>query len=302
VRVRARDVVKAYGRAIALDGCTVEVDTGVTGLLGPNGAGKTTLLTLVLGLARPEAGQLEVLGHDPASAGPAVRARLGYSPERDVLPPHVSAADFVVHMARIHGLPVTAARTRAADTLRWVGLGEDARRPLGTLSTGQRQRTLLAQALVHDPDLVLLDEPTAGLDPLQRDEVLALIRRVGTELARDVLVSSHLLPEIERVADAVVVLRAGRVAAHHLLGSDQATGEVRIEVDGDAGELAAACTARGLTVHDQHAGRLRVHAPDDRALDTLRDAAVATGASLRRVQREAPALADLYHAATLGGP
>ncbi|PSO46247.1 MAG: ABC transporter [Actinobacteria bacterium QS_8_72_14] len=271
---------------MALDGFTVEVDTGVTGLLGPNGAGKTTLLTLVLGLARPEAGQLEVLGHDPASAGPTVRARLGYSPERDVLPPHVSAADFVVHMARIHGLPVTAARTRAADTLRWVGLGEDARRPLGTLSTGQRQRTLLAQALVHDPDLVLLDEPTAGLDPLERD----------------VLVSSHLLPEIERVADAVVVLRAGRVAAHHLLGSDQATGEVRIEVDGDAGGLAAACTARGLTVHDQHAGRLRVHAPDDRALDTLRDAAVATGASLRRVQREAPALADLYHAATLGGP
>src|SRR5438270_431682 len=211
--VRGTVVMKRWGATTALSGATFTIERGVTGLLGANGAGKTTLLGLVLGLTRPDGGTLEVLGLDPTTAGPRVRERIGYAPEHDALPPDVKAHDLVRHLAEIHGLPHREATSRASDALWHVGLGEERFRPIGTMSTGQRQRVKLAAAFAHDPALLLLDEPTNGLDPVQRESMLDLIRRIGREFGIDVVLSSHLLEEVERVCDGVVILSGGRAVA-----------------------------------------------------------------------------------------
>ena len=215
--VRARGVTKRYRSTLAVVGLDVDIGHGITGLLGPNGAGKTTFISLVLGLRTRDAGELTVLGHDPATAGIDVRARIGFAPEHHNLPPDVHAADLVRHLGELHGLPRRAAIQRANDALWQVGLGEERFRPIGTMSTGQRQRVKLAGAIVHDPDLVLLDEPTDGLDPLQRDDMLALIRRVGTEFGMDIVISSHHLEEAEQICDAVVILGDGAVVRAGIL-------------------------------------------------------------------------------------
>src|SRR5918993_4414559 len=209
--VEARGLVKSWGVTSVLTGLDFVVGRGVTGLLGSNGAGKTTLLGMILGLHRADAGELAVFGLDPSTAGPEVRALLGYSPEHHTLPPDVRAHDLVRHIAELHGLPHRYATNRASDALWAVGLGEERFRPIGTMSTGQRQRVKLAQAIAHDPQLVLLDEPTDGLDPVQREDMLALIRRIGTEFGIHVLLSSHHLEEAERICDAVVIVEGGEV-------------------------------------------------------------------------------------------
>ncbi len=173
----------------ALDALTVDVEPGIVGLVGANGAGKSTLIKILLGLIAPTTGGVRVLGMDPAKDGDTVRGRVGYMPEHDCLPPDLVAAEFVTHMARMSGLPATAARERASEALRHVGLYEERYRQVGGYSTGMKQRVKLAQALVHDPDLLLLDEPTNGLDPAGRDAMLTLIQRIGTSMTeqRDVL-------------------------------------------------------------------------------------------------------------------
>src|SRR5919198_793423 len=195
----------------ALDALNVAVEPGVVGLVGANGAGKSTLIKILLGLLPPTSGQAAVLGLDVAREGGRIRERVGYMPEHECLSPDMPATEFVVHMARMSGLPATAARERAADTLRHVGLYEERYRPIGGYSTGMKQRVKLAQALVHDPQLVFLDEPTNGLDPVGRDEMLGLIRRVYTDFGISVLVTSHLLGELERTCDHVVVIDGGRL-------------------------------------------------------------------------------------------
>ncbi len=165
----------------------------------------------MLGLVPPSGGSVRVFDLDPVTQTDRVRARVGYMPENDCLPPDVSAAEFVTHLGRMSGLPRTAARERASEALRHVGLYEERYRQIGGYSTGMKQRVKLAQALVHDPDLVLLDEPTNGLDPAGRDDMLDLVRRASTEFGISVLVTSHLLGELERVSDHVVVLDNGRL-------------------------------------------------------------------------------------------
>jgi ABC-2 type transport system ATP-binding protein len=246
--IEARGVTKRWGAVTALDDVTVSVPDGVTGLLGANGAGKTTLLGLVLGFHRPDAGELRVLGQDPATAGPQVRARVGYAPEHDALPPEARAQELVRHVAELHGIPRGMAVVRASEALDLVGLGEERLRPIGTMSTGQRQRVKIAQAIAHDPRLLLLDEPTNGLDPMQRDDMLALIRRIGTELGIHVVVSSHLLAEVERVCDGVVVLEDGRLAGSGGI-RDLATdprGPHVVEIDGPSERLQELVVAAGF--------------------------------------------------------
>jgi ABC-2 type transport system ATP-binding protein len=249
---------------------------------------------MVLGLHRPDAGRIEVLGLDPAEAGPDVRERVGYSPEHHVLPPDVHAQDLVRHLAEIHGLPSHEATGRASDALWQVGLGEERFRPIGTMSTGQRQRVKLAQALVHDPALILLDEPTDGLDPVQRDDMLALIRRIGTEFGIDVILSSHLLEEVERICDSAVILGEGRVVAagtlDELRGPDQG---LIVEVDEGAERVAAALRPLGGEVSvDGH--RLLVTGRDDAVYDDVVAAVAAAGVGLRRLQLATVSLEDVF--------
>ena len=265
-------LTKRFASVTALDDLTIDVGEGITGLVGANGAGKSTLIKILLGLLPPTSGGRP--GARPRRrppTAPTIRERVGYMPEHDCLPPDVSATEFVVHMARMSGLPATAARERAADTLRHVGLYEERYRPIGGYSTGMKQRVKLAQALVHDPRLVFLDEPTNGLDPVGRDEMLELIRRIGTEFGISVLVTSHLLGELERICDHVVVIDGGRLLRSSSTADfTQMTGVLAVEVDrpGDRESTAAAWRSAGLARSPSTGRLLEVDLVD--ALDDLR--------------------------------
>lgn len=279
-----------------LDGASFTIGRGVTGLLGSNGAGKTTMFGMVLGLHRPDSGTFEVLGLDPADAGPEIRARIGYAPEHHMLPPDMRAHDLVRHLAEIHGLPRREATTRASDALWQVGLGEERFRALGTMSTGQRQRVKLAQALAHDPAMVLLDEPTDGLDPVQRDDMLALIRRIGTEFGIDVVLSSHLLEEVERICDGVVILNGGRVAASGSLDELRGTSSgVVAELDSDVVTVAAQLTSVGWTVSVSASTlTVEVQGSVELTLDAVRDAIANVGAPLRSLHPRRVSLEQIF--------
>ncbi|MFT6393243.1 MAG: ABC-2 type transport system ATP-binding protein, partial [Ilumatobacter sp.] len=189
--IETTGLVMQFASTRALESLDLRVPSGVTGLVGANGAGKTTLISITLGLLKPTSGSIKVLGLDPSSNGPELRARIGYGPERNVLPDDMRAYDFVRHFAQIKGLPRDEARSRASDSLYLVGLGEERFRALGTMSTGQRQRVKLAQAIAADPSFIVLDEPTDGLDPVQRDEMLSIIVDVNRKFGIDVMLSSH---------------------------------------------------------------------------------------------------------------
>jgi ABC-2 type transport system ATP-binding protein len=267
--------------------------------VGANGAGKSTLLKILLGLLRATSGEARVLGLDIITDGTELRQRVGYMPEHDCLPPDVSATEFVVHTARISGLPATAARERTADTLRHVGLYEERYRPMGGYSTGMKQRVKLAQALAHDPELIFLDEPTNGLDPAGRDDMLRLIRRIGTDFGISVLVTSHLLGELERIADHVVIIDAGKLLrSSEIAAYTRATQLLTVEVtEGPQGDgtdaLAARLAGAGLAVRrDGH--RLEVQIADEATFDHIRDAAADLGLGLIRLQQRRHRIEEVF--------
>jgi ABC-2 type transport system ATP-binding protein len=291
--VRARGVTKRYRSTVAVDSLDVDIGHGITGLLGPNGAGKTTFISLILGLRTRDAGELTVLGSDPATAGIDVRARIGFAPEHHNLPPDVHAADLVRHLGELHGLPARAAIQRANDALWQVGLGEERFRPIGTMSTGQRQRVKLAGAIAHDPALVLLDEPTDGLDPLQRDDMLALIRRVGSEFGMDIVISSHHLEEAERICDEVVILGAGAVVRAGSLSELRREAErLTVVVDDRAAELAVLLREGGFDVVEE--GEVVSVAWSEGLHDAVRDAVADLDVGIRRLEAERQTLEDVY--------
>ena len=298
-------LTKRFPRVTALDRLTVEVRPGVVGLVGANGAGKSTLIKILLGLAPATSGTGRVLGLDIATEGSAIRERVGYMPEHDCLPPDVSATEFVVHMARMSGLPAAAARERTADTLRHVGLYEERYRPMGGYSTGMKQRVKLAQALVHDPQLVLLDEPTNGLDPVGRDDMLALIRRVHSDFGISVLVTTHLLGELERTCDHLVVIDGGRLLRSSSTASfTEVTQLLAVEVtDHPADASLDACgavrerlTAAGLTVTADGSRLLLVRIENDDTYDTVRDTVAGLGLGLVRLEQRRHRVAEIFAA------
>jgi len=301
--VVAEQVAKRWGSTQALSSATFTVGRGITGLLGANGAGKTTLLTLILGLHRPDGGSLRVLGADPMEAGPAVRARIGYAPEHDALPPDVAAHDMVRHIAEIHGLPGRVATARASDALYEVGLGEERFRPVGTMSTGQRQRVKLAQAIVHDPSLVLLDEPTNGLDPVQREQMLALIRHVGHDLGLDVILSSHLLDEVERVSDAVVIIEQGHATVGGRMDELRNAGanELVVTLDDPAGAatLVAGLHRRQIGAVHTGGGTVVVALSSDLVFDVVRDEVAAADLGVRAMKVRTRSLEEVFLAGQL---
>lgn len=292
-----------FGSQRALDSLDVEVPHGVTGLVGANGAGKTTLMSIALGLRSQTSGSIRVLGLDPHSEAAKLRSLVGYGPERNVLPEDMPATDFVKHLAEVRGMPRIEAKGRASDALWLVGLGEERFRALGTMSTGQRKRVMLAQAIAADPSLVLLDEPTDGLDPVQRDEMLALIKQISTEYEIDVMLSSHLLEEVERICDHIVALDAGRLVAQgpldELVGDTEVVVLELVEIDDHPESITAVETRllqAGLDV-DRRDVELRVTGADRAAtLDVIRDSVAGERARLRRVQIGRRTLEDLFTA------
>jgi ABC-2 type transport system ATP-binding protein len=286
------DLTHDYGEVVALRDLTLQVPEGVTGLVGANGAGKTTLLRLMLGLLHPTAGSMQVLGHDPQREPLAVRTKIGYMPEGDCLPKDQTAADFVAYTAQLAGIPPREARRRASETLFLVGLEEERFRFLGDFSTGMQQRVKLAQAIVHDPDLLLLDEPASGLDPEGRTQMLELIRRLA-EFKVNVILSSHVLTDIEQTCDWVVMLDAGDLLRSGPLEGFEKLGTVIVEVLDHADQVAAMLQGRGFeaTVEGQ---RLVVGPGDDALEEAIVAAAATANAGLVRMIRGSASLEDLF--------
>ena len=289
----AEGLTKHYKNVVALNEVSFTIHDGITGILGENGAGKSTAIKIFLGLITPTSGKAIVLGEN-ASENLNVRSRLGYMPEHDCLPSQVSAAEFLTHMAETSGLPPTVARTRAADTLRHTGLFEERYRAIGGYSTGMKQRVKLGQALVHDPSFVFLDEPTAGLDPLGREEMLELVRKTHRDFGISVLFSSHLMADVERTCDRIIVLQGGRlVESGEVQHFTKETETVFIEVDTNREPLIAALEQRGIRVTLDGSG-LTIEGPDESVYDQIRDALVESQAPLRRMAPRRRALTELF--------
>ena len=293
--IQTEALTKRYtGEVTALDGLTVAIAPGITGLVGANGAGKSTLIKILLGILPPTSGRAVVLGHNAAASGERIRTLTGYMPEHDCLPPDVTGTEFVTHMGRMSGLPATAAKERAAESLRHVGLYEERYRQVGTYSTGMKQRVKLAQALVGDPRLLLLDEPTIGLDPAGRSSMLDLISRIGTEFGISIVVSSHLLGEIEQICDQLVVIDGGKLLRSDTITSfTQVSQVLLIEVDEGATELAAELAARGLKPRRSGRGLL-VQIDGEQTHDTVRDAVADLGLPLNRLEQQRRRVEELF--------
>jgi ABC-2 type transport system ATP-binding protein len=295
--IAAEALTKTYGEEVtALADLTVRIEPGVIGLVGANGAGKSTLIKILLGLLPPTSGQVRVFGVDPTTDAESVRAKVGYMPEHDCLPPDLTASEFVTHLGRISGLPRDAARERASEALRHVGLYEERYRQIGGYSTGMKQRVKLAQALVHDPDLLLLDEPTNGLDPAGRDAMLALIHRIGAEFGISVVVCSHLLGEVERICDSLVAIEGGRLLRADLISTMTEAREVlAVEVSEGTDALAAALAAMGLPVARE--GRLLlVPLEDEQTYDRILAAVAELDLPLHRLDQRRHRVAELFAA------
>ena len=290
--LEARDLSKRYGTVQALDSASFTINPGITGLLGPNGAGKSTAIRIFLGLTDATSGSALVMGADARNTD--ARTRIGYMPEHDCLPPNQSAANFLTHMAEVSGIPPSRSRALAADTLRHVGLFEERYRPIGGYSTGMKQRVKLAQALVHDPVLVLLDEPTAGLDPTGRTEMLNLIRRIAREFGISLVLSTHLMQDVERTCDNIVLLDSGRVKESSDVASlTEETEFIYVEVANNRDQFMAELTNRNIR-HALEANAISILDVDSIGFDAIRDALVASEARLVRMGPRQRGLIDLF--------
>ncbi len=291
--VEVENVVKRYGSVVALDGVSARIEERAVGLLGANGAGKSTLMRTILGLIRPDEGRVNVMGMGLDRSWD-IRRRLGYMPEHSALPMGMTARDLVVHMGELRGLPRQVAVLRASEVLFQVGLEEERSRLIRTFSVGMKQRTNLAQAIVHSPSLVILDEPTNGLDPAGREEMLTLVRRLSSDLGIAVIMSSHVLEDVVRTCDSVIVLRDGQVAAIRKLTLSDADGGggVQVQIEGDAARFLEAAGALGLRA-EQRDGWVFVTGPDGASvLRGVRDAACTADVGLRQLRPAGPTLEE----------
>lgn len=299
-----RDVQKRFGATHALRDVTGEVDGRAVGLLGPNGAGKTTLMKICLGLLAPDGGRVEVLGIDATRDPTAVRLKLGYAAEGPGRIPGLSGLESVAYAAELCGLRRRPALLRAHEMLDLVGLDESRHRPVETYSTGMHQRVKVAMALVHDPQLVLLDEPTSGLDPDSRDELLDLIVQLRTGDGPAIVLSTHLLHDVERTCDAVLIMQAGTVKYCGALDALQTriVGEYHLRVGAPSPAFEAALRERGARVEARgRADLLHVALPAGHDADLIWAAARAAGETILHLEQKAASLEEAFMAA-IGGP
>jgi len=297
--VTLEGVTVVYAKHAALSDVTASFPAGAVGLLGPNGAGKSTLIKALLGFVVPDRGRMKVLGLDVAHAGLDIRARVGYVPESDAHIPGMNAVSFVAYCGELGGLPRLDAVQRAHEMLFYVGLGEARYRNVETYSTGMKQRIKLAQALVHDPDLLFLDEPTNGMDPQGRDEMLELVHDLGHNKGVNLILSSHLLPDVEYACDHVVVLDKGKVAAAGPIAAlKQPRGRVfELRVKPPAGGLEpflALLTGAGLECHATDEDVMRVFVPGEGGARDVFAIAASAGAQVRHLRPSVPTLEDVF--------
>ena len=287
-----------YGKNFALNDVTAVFPAGAVGLLGPNGAGKSTLLKSLLGFLKPEKGSMKVLGLDVAASPLEIRERIGYMPESDSHIPGMNAVSFVAYCGQLSGLPAVDAMQRAHEVLYYVGLGEARYRNLETYSTGMKQRIKLAQALVHDPDLLFLDEPTNGMDPKGRDEMLELIHDLGHNKNVNLILSSHLLPDVEFTCDHVVVMDKGTIATHGPIDALKGTaGRVyEIRIKGDQDHFIGVLKAAGYEVHDSDEDVMRVFVPGatEDSTKALFALAARERMQVRHLRPSIPTLEDVF--------
>jgi ABC-2 type transport system ATP-binding protein len=299
-----RNLTVRYGNLTALDGFSVDVPPGCVGLLGPNGAGKTTLIKTLLGFLEAARGGGTVLGSDIAHQGREIRQKVGLMPEQDCHIPGMSAVMFVAYAGELAGMPAEQALRRAHEVLEYCGLGEARYRNVETYSTGMKQRIKLAQALIHGPRLLLLDEPTNGLDPAGREDMLELIRSISHGKNVNVVVSSHLLPDIERICDHVIVLVQGRLRAEGPIRElKKIEGQpVDVELREPSGAFVNAAMAAGAELLQAKGIHYRLQArgaPSD-VLALLFRAAEQSGAQLRGFRVAERSLEDAFLEAVHG--
>jgi ABC-2 type transport system ATP-binding protein len=292
-------VTVAYGSNPALRDVSASFAAGAVGLLGPNGAGKSTMLKALLGFIVPERGRMRVLGYDVAASPLEIRARVGYMPESDAHIPGMNAVSFVAYCAELAGLPRVDAIQRAHEVLFYVGLGEARYRNVETYSTGMKQRIKLAQALVHDPDLLFLDEPTNGMDPKGRDEMLELVRDLAHNKGVNLILSSHLLPDVEYTCDSVVVMDKGAIATQGPIAAlKQPRGrvfELRVKTrDGALDAFVGRLRAAGLDYHASDEDVMRVFVPGDGGARELFALAAAENVQVRHLRPSVPTLEDVF--------
>jgi ABC-2 type transport system ATP-binding protein len=299
--VQLDGVTVIYGKNQALKNVTARFARGAVGLLGPNGAGKSTMLKSLLGFVKPDQGRMSVLGLDVAERPLEIRSRIGYMPENDAHIPGMSAVAFVAYCGELAGLPAVDAMQRAHEVLYYVGLGEARYRNIETYSTGMKQRIKLGQALVHDPDLLFLDEPTNGMDPKGRDEMLELVHDLGHNKNVSLILSSHLLPDVEYTCDHVIVMDKGQVAAQgpiqELKGPAGRVFELRIK--GNLPAFIDVLRGEGMECHSTDADVMRVFVPhgsdglerDQRAIFAL---AARQGVQVRHLRPSIPTLEDVF--------
>ena len=294
--VQLDNVTVRFGSNRALRDVSAAFQHGAVGLLGPNGAGKSTMLKALLGFVKPDQGRMRVLGLDVARQPIEIRARLGYMPETDAQIPGMNAVSFVAFCGQLAGLPAVDAMQRAHEVLYYVGLGEARYRNVETYSTGMKQRIKLAQALVHDPDLLFLDEPTNGMDPKGRDEMLELIRDLAHNKNVNLILSSHLLPDVEYTCDHVVVLDKGAVVAQgpikELKGPSGRVYELRVK--GDVEAFVEVLRTAGVECHATDEDIMRAFVPDGQDQRALFALATEHGVQVRHLRPSLPTLEDVF--------
>jgi len=294
--IEVKGLYFSYGKIQALDGLDISLPKGAIGLLGPNGAGKSTLLRILLGFLKPDRGEGRVLGYDIKSQQRTIRRYVGYMPEDDCLITGIDAVSFTSYLGELSGMPRQEAMKRAHEVLFYVGLEESRYRNLETYSGGMKQRLKLAQALVHDPRLIFLDEPTSGLDPQGRQEILELILDISSKKDIQVLISSHILPDIESVCSYVMILNKGKVAAQ---GSLKDLKQVQfslyeIKVKGEADGFLKGLAAMNCKVEQTEDGFLRVFMPPGKSPQALFKLAAETRYQVRHFVKSETSLEDLF--------
>lgn len=294
--VEIQNLTVRYGRRTALSDVTLAISEGVIGLLGPNGAGKSTLLKTLLGFCRPAAGMVRLFGMPIHETGLEARRRIGYMPERDVTSPKLSAVSFVAFCGCLAGMRYRDSLERTHEVLNYVGLGEERYRRMETYSAGMRQRAKLAQALVHDPRLLFLDEPTNGLDPIGRVAMLELIKDIARVRKASIVLSSHLFPDVEHVCERVIVLDQGRVVQEGLISelTRLKRSAYRVRVKENADEFARALAQRGISVESDHDGALIVQLDPRGRADEVFQVARQGGYQVRELLPERQRLEEVF--------